>query len=172
MPQPCGIFYWPCANFPYVYCMQFSIRPMHLKDAPAVNQLTRQLGYSLSVQQTVNQLLSILSSPDHTAFVATSDEVVLGWIHAFQPLYIESLPFVEIGGLVVDETSRGVGIGKALVEVVEDWCLQQEIYTIRVRSQAKRTGAHAFYAGLHFTEVKEQKVFQLLLENPEKKKPS
>ncbi|HET7898251.1 MAG TPA: GNAT family N-acetyltransferase, partial [Flavisolibacter sp.] len=92
-----------------------------MKDAPAVNQLSVQLGYTLSSEQTANQMVMVLSSGDHTAFVATNDETVLGWIHAFQPVYLESLPFVEIGGLVVDEAHRGKGIGKALINAVIDW---------------------------------------------------
>ena len=143
--------------------MQFSIRRMHLKDANAVNRLSVQLGYSLSVEQTANQIATVLSSIDHAAFVAINNDTVLGWIHAFQPVYLESLPFTEIGGLVVDEAHRGIGIGKALINAVIDWSIEQEIDTIRLRTQVKRKEAHAFYKALQFVEIKEQKVFQLRL---------
>ena len=44
-----------------------------------------------------------MSSNNHTAFVALTDEKIVGWIHGFRALLLESKPFVEIGGLLVDE---------------------------------------------------------------------
>lgn len=140
--------------------MQSIIRKMRLEDAFAVNHLSRQLGYVLSEEQTKTQMEVILSNKEHTAFVATRNGRVTGWIHAFKPLYIESLPFVEIGGLVVDEAYRRKGMGKDLVYAVMQWCREQNIGTLRLRSQVKRTDAHLFYTSLGFEEVKQQTVFQ------------
>lgn len=121
--------------------MQFVVRKMKLEDAEAVNHLSRQLGYSLALQGTSEQVEKILLRNDHVAFVATTNDKVVGWIHAFQTLYLESLPFVEIGGLVVDESWRGKGIGKALINSVKDWGRQQNVYRLRVRTQTKRFNA-------------------------------
>lgn len=110
-------------------------------------------------------MATILSRPDHVAFVATNAaKEIIGWIHAFHSLHIESLPFVEIGGLVVDEKHRGEGVGKALINEVKEWSIKQTIFTLRLRTQVKRLDAHKFYRALNFTEVKEQKVFQLKLQ--------
>lgn len=95
------------------------------------------------------------------AWVAVYNENVIGWIHAFQSFCIESLPFIEIGGLVVDEIYRGKRVGKTLMKCVKEWCIDQEIYSMRVRTQSKRMDAHEFYKALRFKEIKEQKVFQL-----------
>lgn len=140
--------------------MQRLIRKMILEDALVVNRLSRQLGYDLLEEQTKTQLEGILSNKVHTAFVATINGTVTGWIHAFKPLYIESLPFVEIGGLVVDEAHRGNGIGKNLVKAVLQWCSEENIPILRLRSQAKRKEAHRFYKALSFEEIKQQIVFQ------------
>lgn len=144
---------------------------MRLEDAATVNLLSSQLGYDLSIGETTKQMATILSRPKHVAFVSTDvNKEIIGWIHAFHSLYIESLPFVEIGGLVVDEKHRGKGIGKALISEIKDWCVEQNILTIRLRTQVKRLDAHKFYTALNFTEVKEQKVFQLKLK-AKKKRP-
>lgn len=143
--------------------MQIHIRNMQAHDAPSVNRLSVQLGYPLSVDETAKQVESITAAAGHIAFVACGNDAIIGWIHAFRACYIESLPFVEIAGLVVDESCRGKGVGKALVEHVSQWCIQQGVLRIRLRSQIKRLAAHQFYRTLGFEEIKEQKVFQLLL---------
>jgi GNAT superfamily N-acetyltransferase len=143
--------------------MQLTIRRMQTDDAPFVNRLSVQLGYALAVDQTAEQIKSITAAADHIAFVASENDTIIGWIHAFKSLYIESLPFVEVGGLIVDEKYRGKGVGKALMEHVKDWCMQQGIFRIRLRSQTKRLDAHKFYQALGFEVIKEQKVFQLVL---------
>jgi GNAT superfamily N-acetyltransferase len=78
-------------------------------------------------------------------------------------VFLESNPFVEVGGLVVDENYRSKGIGKKLVEQIKQWCVEKHISTLRVRSQVKRKEAHQFYLANGFTEIKEQKVFQINL---------
>jgi GNAT superfamily N-acetyltransferase len=85
----------------------------------------------------------------------------IGWIHAFKTLRIESKPFIEIGGLVVDENYRGKGVGKLLINAIKNWSEQEEISTIRVRCHTKRKEAHLFYNKLGFSESKEQKIFEI-----------
>lgn len=151
------------ALFLYVYSMQIIIRNMMLSDAGAVNDLSTQLGYSLSVAETSANVQKLLSSKNDCCRVAVNDSTVVGWIHAFVAYRIESGPFVEIGGLVVNETRRSQGIGKRLTDEVKSWCFQKEIFTLRVRSNVKRSGAHRFYENLGFEAAKEQKVFEMRL---------
>jgi GNAT superfamily N-acetyltransferase len=66
----------------------------------------------------------------------------------------------EIAGLVVDETARGGGIGRRLLEAAEQWARSHGCRAIRVRSNVVREGAHAFYVREGFREIKTQKVFE------------
>lgn len=141
--------------------MQIELHEMQIQDASAVNNLSEQLGYKLSVHQTEEQIRTIVSRKDHTAWVAISDGKIVGWIHAFQCFFIESLSFVEIGGIVVDEDYRSKGIGKKLIRQVMNWTVEQKFSKLRVRSQTKRLATQQFYRSLKFEEIKEQKVFQL-----------
>lgn len=135
---------------------------MKTEDAVAVCQLSKQLEYELTVIQTEEQIRKVISRNDHVAFVASISEAnVTGWIHAFLAYYLESLPFVEIGGLIVDEAYRGKGIGKALINEVKGWCMEQSVHRLRVRTQTKRFNAQRFYTSFGFKEIKEQKVYQL-----------
>jgi len=134
-----------------------------LEHAKDVQRLSGQLGYPMSIRDIQSNIRELMITRDHVAFVALWNEKVVGWIHAFRGLLLESNPFIEIGGLVIDEDHRGKGIGKELVEKIKEWCLEKGFQTLRVRSNIKRIEAHKFYLNLGFTEIKEQKVFQMQL---------
>ena len=134
---------------------------MTAKDAEAINALSKQLGYPLSIEQTLQNINSILQSKDHTAFVAEFEDKVVGWIGASQAIMIEVMPHCEINGLVIDEHHRGMGIGKLLIDKVKYWAKNKGNDKIGLHCNVKRTEAHLFYKHMGFTELKEQKNFVL-----------
>ncbi len=93
--------------------------------------------------------------------VAVEEAVVVGWIHTYKTLWLESGAFAEIAALVVDEKHRGKKIGELLVEAAKAWCITQNISRLKVRSSVLRTRAHHFYLKAGFKEMKESKVFEL-----------
>jgi GNAT superfamily N-acetyltransferase len=95
--------------------------------------------------------------------VVIDDKTVVGWIHGFHSLTVEYDPCVEIGGLVIDINHRRKGIGQMLVNEVIAWSRSIGMNRIRVRSNTIRNDAHSFYLGIGFIQIKEQKVFDLLL---------
>jgi len=134
---------------------------MSSEDAAAVAALSRQLGYPLSSEQILQNIKAVRRSEDHDAFVAIYDSHVVGWIGVAQAMMIESLPFCEINGLVIDDNHRGKGIGKLLVEKAKQWAKEKGNDTIRLRCNIKRTEAHEFYRHLGFKETKQQTTFVL-----------
>ena len=130
---------------------------MRVDDASAVNLLSRQLGYPLSIQQTLQNIQAVLKSKDHTAFVAETENKIVGWIGAAQSIMLEVMPHCEINGLVIDENFRGKGVGKLLIEKVKQWAKEKGNDTLRLHCNVKRTNAHLFYEHLGFKEVKQQK---------------
>lgn len=143
--------------------MKIQVKKLTIEYAKDVQRLCGQLGYPMAIMDTESNISELITTKDHIAFVALENEKVVGWIHAFKGLFLESKPFIEIGGLVVDEELRGKGIGKKLVQKIREWGLEKGFETLRVRSNIKRKDAHKFYLNLGFTEVKEQKVFQIQL---------
>lgn len=137
-----------------------SIREIETQDAATVNHLSHQLGYNISLSETATQIKEVIESMDNCAFVALYEGKIIGWIHAFKTTRLETKTFVEIGGLIVDENFRGKGVGKILVNKIKDWCIEQKITSLRVRSNTKRLEAHNFYLNLGFSESKQQKVFE------------
>ena len=139
--------------------MKIIIREMTLNDAKAVNILSSQLGYTLSIEQTLQNINAVLESNDHTAFVAEYENKIVGWIGASQAIMIEVMPHCEINGLVIDQDHRGMGIGKLLIDKVKQWAREKNNNKIGLHCNVKRTEAHLFYEHLGFTEIKQQKNF-------------
>lgn len=138
--------------------MEINVREVIPDDAEELARLSIQLGYHASVSQTENRLRLILANKDNCLFAATIAKKIIGWIHGSQTFRLESEPFIEIGGMVVDEKYRRKGIGQQLVEKVECWSRERSIRKIRVRCNTKRDDAHNFYRSIGFNEIKEQKV--------------
>ncbi len=139
---------------------QVETRKALLADAAVVAELSTQLGYPSSVRQLVDRLVSILDSSEHLVLVAhLPDGEVVGWIHVFLALRIESDSFAELGGFVVTERLRSRGIGRALLEVAEKWVERQGIKKLRVRTRSTRRDAQAFYEKLGFSLTKQQHVY-------------
>lgn len=145
--------------------MKTTLRQATLKDARAIAALSGQLGYPDPTGQTPGRLESLVESPDHAVFVAClADGMVVGWCHAFLANRVESDPFAELGGFVVDEEHRGQGIGRSLQGVAEEWVRERGISKLRVRSRSERTRAHGLFRGLGFRLSKEQHVFDKKLD--------
>ena len=139
--------------------MKIIIREMAADDAKAVNTLSNQLGYPLSIEQTLQNIYAVLESKDHTAFVAEYENKIVGWIGSSQAIMIEVMPHCEINGLVIDQDHRGMGIGKLLIDKVKRWAMEKNNTKIGLHCNVKRTEAHLFYEHLGFTEIKQQKNF-------------
>lgn len=139
--------------------MSTSIRIATINDVEYITELSCQLGYETTREKTQQRLTEILNNTDNCVFVAVNDAKVIGWIHGFYSLRVESESFVEIGGLVVDKNYRNKGIGKLLIETVCEWSILKKCRNIRVRSNTIRKETHQFYKNMDFIELKEQKVF-------------
>jgi GNAT superfamily N-acetyltransferase len=93
-----------------------------------------------------------------------NDARLVGWIDVAITYHLQSEPFVLIGGLVVQDGLRGLGIGKRLCEEAEAWARGKGISIVRVTSRSTRPDAHRFYLRDGYTEIKTSKVFEKLLD--------
>ena len=139
--------------------MRLNIRNASLRDSEFLSELAYQLGYKTSTENIQERLTEIINNQDHCIYVVEDNENVIGWIHAFKTLRVESETAVEIGGMVVKENYRSKGIGKALIEKIIEWSLKKGLMRIRVRCNSVRQETPKFYEKLGFVEIKEQRIF-------------
>ena len=136
---------------------------MRIEDAGIVATLSGQFGYPTTEEHIKGHIQLLKKFPDNCGFVATYNTEIVGWIHVMLSARIESPPFYEISGFVVDERCRRQGIGKKLVDEVKLWCVGKDIHKLRVRCNVTRTRAHEFYLSLGFNETKVSKIFDMNL---------
>lgn len=141
--------------------MEPFIRRINAGDAPAINVLTQQLGYPMSVEQTQQNMNAVLKNNNDDAFVALLDNKIIGWIGVGMSFQIETPAYCVIRGLVVDDHYRNHGVGKMLIEKAKQWSLGKRINKLKLRCNVLRTETHLFYKHLGFKETKQQTVFEI-----------
>lgn len=137
-----------------------TFRRLTPEDAAAATDLCSQLGYPNSVDDLRRRIDERLRSTDSIALGAVLNGEIVGWIDAFIEQHLQSSPSAVIGGLVVRDGTRGLGIGKRLCLEIEEWARSKSIPVLRVRSQIKREDAHRFYLREGYSKVKTSVVFE------------
>jgi len=135
-----------------------TIREAEPDDAAALAALSVQLGYPATAGETAARLAALRARPGDAVLVAEDGGAVLGWLHVGGKLMLESAPFAEVLGLVVDEKHRGKGVGKRLLAGAVRWAADNGFARLRVRSNVTREDAHRFYEREGFRRVKTQVV--------------
>jgi predicted N-acetyltransferase YhbS len=132
---------------------------MDLRDAPSVVPLIVQLGYERSVDE-VERWISALAPESCAAFVACLSGEVVGWVEVSLVCHLQSAPHALIGGLVVRDGVRGLGIGCLLCSRAEAWAWERGVEAVRVTSRSTRGDAHRFYLRDGYETVKTSVVFE------------
>lgn len=136
------------------------IRRIRPADAEAVAVLCGQLGYPADGVAVAERMRSIAADANRAVLVACVNGAVAGWIDLSVEYHLQSEAAALIGGLVVAEAARGQGIGLALCRAAEAWARGRGVAKMRVRSNAIRERAHAFYLRDGYAWVKTSAVFE------------
>lgn len=138
----------------------YSVRRAVEQDGAEIARLAGQLGYPCTPEAMASRLRRLRRSRRDAVFVAGQDGELAGWIHGMLSQYLESDFRVEIAGLVVDKRFQRLGIGRALVAIVEKWGLSSGAVQSVVRCRTTRPAAHRFYESLGYNRSKKQIVFR------------
>jgi len=139
--------------------MKIHIRKATEADIPALVSLSHQLGYPVSAEECLQNLLLLMENPHEAVLVAATGENVVGWMGIVGTQHLCAGPSCQVSGLVIDEKMRGRGIGKLMLAAAEQWAQENGFNRMKVYCNTRRKEAHAFYSASGFTEQKEQKVF-------------
>ncbi len=125
--------------------MDLTIRDAAAADAPAIALLLGQLGYPTG-PSAVEERLERLRIVGDRIVVADVDGRAVGLAHLqVAPALELDRPAAKIGALVVDNAHRGRGIGRALVEAMEDEARTRGCGVLFLTTSERRDDAHAFY---------------------------
>ena len=121
------------------------IREAQAADAEAVARLLGELGYPADLA-TVEARLERLAIVGDRVLVAEVDGEVAGFAHLQVTPAIEyDRPVAKIGALIVEESRRRTGIGRALVDAVESEARARNCGVLFLTTSEHRDDAHAFY---------------------------
>ena len=142
------------------------LRELKTRDVAAICEINKEaLGYSFSLKETSSQLDKLSQDSHHylLGFEDSTSHDLLGYVHAevYESLY--SKPGFNILALAVLPQRQGKGIGKALLEGLEQETKRRGYEFIRLNSADHRLGAHVFYEKVGYTCDKMQKRFIKLI---------
>lgn len=139
------------------------IRTVQVKDAGQIRDLCHQsLGYDSTLEKVAAQIEKFdLPDSDHFCFVYEEDQTgnIIGYVEAevYESLYSDA--GLNILGLAVFPSAQGRGIGRQLMERVEDLAKSKHYAFIRLNSASHRKEAHIFYEHIGYDGNKTQKRF-------------
>lgn len=138
------------------------LRALKITDVDAIYKINKEaLGYSFNLEDTASQLAKLSQDSHHylLGFEDSSSHDLLGYVHAevYESLY--SKPGFNILALAVLPQMQGKGIGKTLLQALEQEAKGREYQFIRLNSADHRLDAHAFYEKVGYTCDKVQKRF-------------
>lgn len=138
--------------------MQISV--MNEAHLPQVAALSDQLGYPVNSDELSQRWRELSQNKRHALLVCEESENILGWIHleCVEDLIEEEK--AEIKAVVVEENSRGNGVGRALIEAGEKWAKTYHLHTIYLSCNILRTRTHGFYQRNGFTNYKSSLFFE------------
>ena len=143
------------------------IRTVQVKDAGQIRDLCHQaLGYDSTLEKVAAQI-NKFNSPDsgHFCFVYEEEQTgnILGYVEAevYESLYSDA--GLNILGLAVFPSAQGRGIGRQLMERVEELAKSRHFAFIRLNSASHRKDAHVFYEHIGYEGNKTQKRFLKLM---------
>ncbi len=122
-------------------------------DAAALADLLGQLGYPAGAGAVESRLERLVIVGDRV-IVAELDGRVAGFAHLHVSPSIEyDRPAAKLSALVVAESLRGKGVGRALVQEAEAEARTRGCVLLFLTTAARRKDAHEFYAALGLEET-------------------
>jgi len=129
---------------------EIQVRQLSHSDVEAIMPLMIQLGYELNIDDLTARFDSISNASGHVILGAEKDGLLAGFCHVYARPALEKPPEAMVQSLVVDGNERKSGIGRALMDAVEEFARQQGFTSAALYSQTERKDAHAFYGSLGY----------------------
>lgn len=144
-----------------------NIQHANISDLPAIESIYRELfahmaglqpDYYLKASQDPTFIQTMIESDDSALLIAKKDNQTFGFIMAQEqttPPYncIAPHKFAYIFDFVVTEKARGLGIGKQLMNALEEWTKSRHLDYIELSVLSNNTAAHKLYENIGYTNA-------------------
>ena len=129
-----------------------TVRYVKISDAAALLNLMEQLMEEKCELKSIKiQLEKILKSKNHHILVCENEKgEILGTAMGVVCHDLYKSNFMVVENFVVDESARGKGVGRILMESLEKIAKDNDCWYMNLVSSAFRTGAHKFYEKVGF----------------------
>jgi GNAT superfamily N-acetyltransferase len=119
-------------------------------DVVVVQGLLAQLGYPMDVAEVRRRHDAVVRSEDHVLMAGERDGRVIALCHVYARPALDKTPEAVVQALVVDQTVRGSGAGRTMMEAAEAWAAERGFSSVVLASHVSRSGAHLFYEGIGY----------------------
>jgi N-acetylglutamate synthase-like GNAT family acetyltransferase len=130
------------------------VREAEPGDLEAITDLIGQLGYPSEQSAVAERLGRLAADPMSWVLVAVEGERVVGVaaVHAM-PVLERDDPTARITAMVVDESARRGGVGRVLLERLEEVARAEGCARIYLTTRYEREDAAAFYREMGFEDT-------------------
>jgi GNAT superfamily N-acetyltransferase len=132
--------------------VDLTIRDAQASDAEAIARLLGQLGYPTEADAVEARLQRLAVVGDRVIVADVSGAAVAVGHLQVAPTIERERPAAKIGALVVDEAHRSHGVGRALVQALEDEARLRGCGVLFLTTQDVRDDAQAFYERIGFEQ--------------------
>jgi len=140
--------------------MDIHIRRALIKDASGIQKLNAaELGAVYPVGKTRQILTQLLQSEQDRIYVAEIEGTIVGYVHACNYTLLCSPPIKNIMSIAISKDYQKHGIGKVLLERIENWAKETEASIIRIISDGSGINAYEYYKNLGYEGGKLQMHF-------------
>lgn len=158
------------SNLLYAAEGQLIVRKAEKHDVESLVLLTHQLGYSVCASEIENKMKKYENDSSYFLYVAEHNHQVLGYVAiSLSEPFIYLQKKMTVDALVVNEKSRGLGIGKKLMETVHMQAEKLNCLMIELTSGVPRKIAHELYYKLGYTDC-DRLYFRLYFSKPNSNK--
>jgi len=122
------------------------------QDAEAVVKLYKELD-TFSAIQVLPERIAEVAADDNTYLIVCDDGedlLATALISLCNDVMFNRQPFAIIENFVVARDYQREGIGKSMMDHIEEFCLARDCSKIMLLSGADNRGAHDFYAAMGF----------------------
>jgi N-acetylglutamate synthase-like GNAT family acetyltransferase len=128
------------------------IRRATHEDANAIADLYRQLVPDSPIS-VLPERVDTLAKSDHTFLLVCDDEsdiIATALLCLCQDVMYNNQPFAIVENVIVHSQYQREGIGKSMMDYIEDFCLQQDCSKIMLLTSNENRNARDFYTAMGY----------------------